>query len=55
MGLLKSRWEDQRLAAEEGRPPRRLYALTAAGRQAARDARHAVVVVRRARKEWAPA
>lgn len=55
MGLLKSRWEDQRVAANEGRPPRRLYALTAAGRQSAREAKNAVVAVRRARKGWAPA
>jgi DNA-binding PadR family transcriptional regulator len=55
MGLLKSRWEDPRIAAQESRPPRRLYALTAAGRQAARDARPAPAAVRRARKGWAPA
>ena len=31
MGLLESRWEDPQLAAEEGRPGRRLYRLTDAG------------------------
>lgn len=55
MGLLKSRWEDQRVAASERRPPRRLYALTALGRQAARAARHPDATLRRARKGWAPA
>jgi DNA-binding PadR family transcriptional regulator len=55
MGLLKSRWEDQRVAANEGRPPRRLYALTAAGKLAAREAANAEVAIRRARKGWAPA
>ena len=55
MGLLKSRWEDQRVAASEGRPPRRLYALTAAGKLAAREAKNAEVAMRRARKGWAPA
>jgi DNA-binding PadR family transcriptional regulator len=55
MGLLKSRWEDARVAAREGRPLRRLYALTAAGRRAAREADSAAIVVRRPRKGWAPA
>ncbi|HYT73605.1 MAG TPA: helix-turn-helix transcriptional regulator [Vicinamibacterales bacterium] len=31
MGLLKSRWEDPQVAADEARPGRRLYALTGAG------------------------
>ncbi len=30
-GLLASRWEDPQLAADEGRPLRRLYRLTGAG------------------------
>ena len=30
-GLLASRWEDPLIAADEGRPRRRLYRLTAAG------------------------
>ena len=55
MGLLRSRWEDPRVAAREGRPLRRLYALTPAGRRAVREADNAAVAVRRARKGWAPA
>ena len=55
MGLLKSRWEDPRIAAREGRPLRRLYALTAAGKQAAREAVNADLAIRRPRKGWAPA
>jgi PadR family transcriptional regulator PadR len=31
MGLLKSRWEDPHVAADEARPGRRLYSLTNAG------------------------
>lgn len=30
-GLLESRWEDPQLAADEGRPLRRLYRITRAG------------------------
>lgn len=30
-GLLESRWEDPQLAADEGRPVRRLYRITGAG------------------------
>ena len=55
MGLLESRWEDPRVAAEEGRPLRRFYALTTAGHRAVREARNAAVAVRRPRKGWAPA
>jgi PadR family transcriptional regulator, regulatory protein PadR len=57
MGLLKSRWEDPRIAAAESRPSRRLYTLTAAGRSAAHEARNAVLAkaAKRARKGWAPA
>jgi PadR family transcriptional regulator PadR len=55
MGLLKSRWEDPRLAAREGRPLRRLYTLTIAGQRAVREARNAEIAVRRPRKGWAPA
>ena len=36
MGLLASRWEDPAVAAREGRPGRRLYALTGAGTEAVR-------------------
>lgn len=55
MALLKSRWEDPRVAAREGRPLRRFYALTTAGHRAVRDARNAEVTARRPRKGWAPA
>ena len=54
MGLLKSRWEDPRLAARENRPRRRLYALTAAGHRAVRDAA-GLVAARRPKKAWVPA
>jgi PadR family transcriptional regulator, regulatory protein PadR len=33
-GLLSSRWEDPTVAADEGRPRRRLYQVTALGEQA---------------------
>ena len=33
-GLLASRWEDPNLAADEGRPRRRLYRITGAGTSA---------------------
>jgi PadR family transcriptional regulator PadR len=39
MGLLESRWEEAQLAAEEGRPGRRLYKLTDAGVEARARAR----------------
>jgi DNA-binding PadR family transcriptional regulator len=41
MGLLESRWEDPQIAADENRPGRRLYTLTAEGQRAAADARAA--------------
>src|SRR5215470_9349693 len=44
MGLLHSRWEDPRIPASENRPGRRLYALTAEGEVAAREARKASTV-----------
>jgi hypothetical protein len=34
MGLLESRWEDPAIAAEENRPRRRFYRVTAAGNRA---------------------
>ena len=37
-GLLESSWEDEDEAAEEGRPPRRYYALTPHGSEALREA-----------------
>ena len=36
-GWLESRWEDQEVAAREGRPPRRFYKLTGLGRHEATD------------------
>lgn len=33
-GLLESRWEDPQIAADEGRPRRRLYEVTGLGAQA---------------------
>ena len=35
-GLLKSRWEDPRVAQREKRPPRRSYEITGDGREALR-------------------
>ena len=40
-GLLVSRWEDPMLAAEEGRPRRRLYQITVAGQVALAKSRGA--------------
>jgi DNA-binding PadR family transcriptional regulator len=42
MGLLESRWEDPQVPAKEGRPGRRLYALTATGQVAVREAAQAL-------------
>ena len=36
-GLVEGRWEDPLVAADEGRPRRRLYRVTALGEQAAAD------------------
>jgi DNA-binding PadR family transcriptional regulator len=36
-GHLVSRWEDPRIAQEEGRPPRRYYELRAAGERTLQD------------------
>jgi DNA-binding PadR family transcriptional regulator len=57
MGLLRSRWEDQRIAANENRPSRRLYSLTAAGRAAVDEARNLALAKasKRARRGWSPA
>ncbi|HEY7501560.1 MAG TPA: helix-turn-helix transcriptional regulator [Vicinamibacterales bacterium] len=41
MGLLRSRWEDPQRAADERRPPRRLYSLTDEGLDTARATRRA--------------
>ena len=40
-GLLASRWEDPVVAADEGRPRRRLYRVTALGERALAQARAA--------------
>jgi DNA-binding PadR family transcriptional regulator len=54
MGLLASRWEDANVAADENRPRRRFYALTAAGDDAVTEAARAAAGVR-AKKGWASA
>ena len=57
MGMLESRQEDPQIAARENRPGRRLYRLTAAGVEAARESeRHpAHRVSTRRRRGEAPA
>ena len=42
-GLVESRWEDAEVAQNEGRPPRRYYAVTPAGASALARARQRVV------------
>jgi len=54
MGLVSSRWEDAMVAAEENRPRRRFYALTAAGDEALTEAARAAAEAQ-ARKGWASA
>ena len=56
MGFLKSRWEDPTVRVA-GRPPRRLYVLTAAGEAALQDARKAAAghAAPRSRRRLAPA
>jgi DNA-binding PadR family transcriptional regulator len=44
MGFLESRWEDPRLAADEGRPRRRFYRVTVIGERAAAEGRAEAVV-----------
>lgn len=59
MGLLESRKEDPQIAADEGRPGRRLYKLTAAGESAVTEARKAAAAraarIRERAKKPAPA
>jgi PadR family transcriptional regulator len=43
MGLLASRWEASDIPARENRPGRRLYTLTGAGAEAARQHRRAAL------------
>jgi DNA-binding PadR family transcriptional regulator len=59
-GLLTSRWEDPLVAAEDGRPRRRLYHVTLAGARglaAAQEARseHGLGVLPRGAADGAPA
>ncbi len=46
-GLLASRWEDTEAARAQGRPRRRTYRLTPAGRQALPDAERKLAAARR--------
>jgi PadR family transcriptional regulator PadR len=55
MGLVTSVWEDAQLAADEGRPRRRLYSLTDAGFKAAAEARAAARPKTRAARRLAKA
>src|SRR5215216_2347615 len=54
MGFLSSRWEDALVAAEQNRPRRRFYRLTAAGDQVVTEAARAAAEAR-AKKGWASA
>jgi PadR family transcriptional regulator, regulatory protein PadR len=49
-GYLASRWEDPQTAADEGRPRRRFYRLTAQGERMAREARAEAASVGPARR-----
>ena len=53
MGYLESRWEDPQIAADENRPQRRLYTLTALGGTVVADSTKAKTKVRK--PKWAPA
>jgi PadR family transcriptional regulator PadR len=54
MGFLESRWEDPEISANENRPRRRLYSLTALGGTVVLESSKAAKA--RARKtKWAPA
>jgi PadR family transcriptional regulator PadR len=55
MGLVESRWEDAQIAAREGRPIRRLYALTSAAPAAIAHARPAPKRQPARRRKVAPA
>jgi DNA-binding PadR family transcriptional regulator len=54
-GLLSSTWEDPDAAAEEGRPRRRLYEITAAGRAALASVPGGDGARRRVDPGWSPA
>jgi PadR family transcriptional regulator, regulatory protein PadR len=55
MGLLTSHWENPQIAADENRPGRRLYSLTAEGVVVARASHETVRAPKRARRRIAPA
>jgi PadR family transcriptional regulator, regulatory protein PadR len=55
MGILQSRREDPLIAAQENRPGRRLYTLTALGEAAAERARVPERGTRKTRRKVAPA
>ena len=46
-GLVRARWEDQRIAEAEGRPRRRYYELTADGAEALADGTERLLSVAR--------
>lgn len=50
MGLLESRWEDPQIPADENRPRRRLYTLTALADQALAETHRVVAAAGRRRK-----
>jgi DNA-binding PadR family transcriptional regulator len=50
LGFLESEWEDPLLAAQEGRPRRRFYSVTAAGQAALVQARETQVARSQQRK-----
>jgi DNA-binding PadR family transcriptional regulator len=53
-GLVGSDWEDPEIAAEDGRPRRRLYEITAAGRAALARASEAADLPVRLDPRWSP-
>jgi DNA-binding PadR family transcriptional regulator len=55
MGLLQSRWEDPQIPADENRPRRRLYTLTAIADAALADAHRAAPSPGRRKPRLAPA
>jgi PadR family transcriptional regulator, regulatory protein PadR len=54
MGYLESRWEDPQISADENRPRRRMYTLTALGGTVVSDASKAAKAKSR-KPKWAPA
>lgn len=49
-GLVRSAWEDPRIARREKRPPRRYYTITAAGARALDEALRRVTALARRRR-----